>query len=1328
MILQKKIRRIDERKRMCGVIAIRCTSSRFLRLVVLLCLLMSSCGSEVPFPRCISADNFNKNSTIAVSAYYGPGNVEAFRAENGEVGNGTLRGATKQVVRWKDTGLLTNGEHIVVKTQGAWVPWDKDGKKTSSQIAVNTGVTRPLDPADEFYDAVVDVDRVCGPYVEGSRQVNGCTVDTYSIPDKDDLESSTYGRPCWLDNGYGAYLLFKKPEDEDPNATLDIMEFPQSATAHLGHSGTGEGGRDKYSTEENKWGIYNSSCDRIDKPERGWKIYVKILDNYYYDNAGGYSLEFLSGVMSAENSDIFEYVRKLVRDELDKAGQTIFKGITGNNAFKSFVFALITLSIVLTSLVYILGMVRTPFTDLIAKLLKIVLVLLLISPNSWTFFYDHLLQLFLKGVDEIIALVNSHTIGGNFRADAPFGFMDIMIRDKIFSPIVWEAKARALITADWSSIFALFLIIISVLFYIGLCMYGFVMYLTAFVGITFLVSLMPIMFVGILFSRFKSLFDGWLTQCISFSMQAILMFTLIALFGELIMHYYYRIFGFTACYNEWIHLKIPLIVDKKYYEWTPGQKYDSIKIGWRGAEKRGYPEAGSVARYTFTGGGSIIAIPPDYKEMDFRYVDYPFLDPDIKSSTVPGGVDLNYEKEEAKKLQQIANLTNYFIATESPTAIGRLVSKIEKELDIMKTKGDTVVSYGEIANFKDLVKKQREKKTSDGKVQWTDSVFRDKVKKILIGKVLLNNTVKGTSVEELEKQYDYNIIKNIKQGWIVMWSEVFGLMLVTFLIWQMRAFVHSIAVVLSGGGMMSRTVASMYDEGFLKIFSGIPVIGRAFETVDRGIDGLRMVARAKLGDIASGVASVPEKALGRVPIVGGAMSSLIAGTRHVIGGLTATNTEEAIYTMKSISPKFDYARAWIGAHLGYSPLDALKYVGSYSLAKMTGSTSGGLMDNIRQDRAALLQNIRTLTIGVDKHKPSVYIPGKKDPSDGSNPFRRPDGTLTRQKRPDEDLFDNDGNLHIHKGNFWNAVDTMHAFNVMERQADDDVAKEKINGDVDRLKGEISQFIRNHPDEIPELNKFVSPSGEVDFAMLQARALERRGALEEGKTVEDLRREGVHSSIGDHASIVREASETSRVILDEQGAHESTARTADEEIRRSELDSGMALQGILGRKENDSADMQSEYLRAGEEESVARDEGVEQVSSGADDADVSNVVTRDVPEDIESFLDSTSGGKDSIEFDMASKKDEFHGLPGDGDVDAGVADAEVLQGEDEKKDLPHDEYSGLSQTAEKDQEGLGYAVREGEPFEDLLDARGDSDFSDTFTEMFDEEKAAARAAE
>ncbi|WP_042892661.1 type IV secretion system protein [Anaplasma marginale] len=1234
-LLQEKSKTRNRRSIGLGsmVTIARSAVNKFLRLLPL-CLLVASCGSDVPFPRCVSADNFNSNTTASVSAYYGPGNVEAFKADDGQTGNASTPGANKHMVRWKDTGFVTDGEEIVISIQGAWVPWAKHGEKHSSPLAVNTGISRPVDLNDEFYDSVVDVGRVCGPYEERKHSVSGCELNCKHIPATDDENTGRYGRPCWLEKGYGAYLLFKRPEDPDPNSTLDLIEYPVSPTTHLGHAAAGEGKEVSYSSGGK---IFGSDCKSID-PQRGWKIYVKILDNYYYDNAGGYSLEFKKGVINGKGVRIFEYVRKLVRDELDKAGKQIFGNIVENKGFRTFAFAVITLFLVISALVYLLGMVQAPLADTMVRILKIILVILLVSPGSWDFFHNHLLKLFTGGVDQIIALVNSHAAGQKFKSDAPFDFMDVMIVDKIFSTVVWEAKARALIMADFASIFALLIIIIAVICYVALCLYGFIIYLTAFVGITFLIALMPIMFIGILFSRFRSLFDGWLTQCISFSMQAILMFTLIAMFGSLIMHYYYRIFGFTACYNEVLHIKFYAlghrIIDQKYYEWTPGQKYDPILIGWSGSSRKGeQTDSGTSARYVFTGGGAIIKVPPDYKDRDFRYVDFPFLDPDAKSSAPPGGVS-PIKSQDGEKLESLTSLTNSLIASARGTSTARLVEKIKKELE-ERVKDKTVTSETKDEFIK--VIEEREKEDAQGKKdvkqKYTDLKFKEKLVTTLTTKLIGTSTVLNpTSAKDLEEQHDYNIIKDLKKGYIVMWPEVFGLILVAFLVWQMRAFVQHVAVVLAGGSILSRTVASMYSDGFVRIFSHIPVVGTLIDRVDRGIDGLRVLMRAKAGDLASTATRMPENLLKRVPIVGGVLGTAAHGVRSLSSALTASHTEEDLYSMRSISPRFDYARAWVGAHLGYSPLDAMKYLGGHALGRITGSETEGLMHNIVQDRAAFLSSLEALTIGVEKYKPSGYAPAQKD--DDANPFVRPDlkdGTQGADT-PSSRLFDSDGKLHVDRENFWDAVDTLHGLGALRARAEDPEVRDRIDEDMNKLRSEITTVAQERPGEVPELAEFVAPSGDVDFARLMEHSLARHDAT---------RADGTHPAEPGHE----------RGAGGEQGADDEAARAGVSEMVDDVLQAPDTVDSESGDSmEERSRDTESSALRDAVDEQREVEAGdVDEVQAPPEEEGTSRTPT-------DRFEDVLSGSEGAATEDLAG------GVVPEGEVGTRTTAPSDVQGE------------------------------------------------------------------
>ncbi|AHX09090.1 type IV secretion system protein [Ehrlichia chaffeensis] len=959
----------------------------FIKLLLL--LVITACESnQHPVPRCVPADVFTETRTASVSAYF-DSRSEDFIADNKSLGNIVKN---DQVVRWKYTGYVTDGRPIVLKAEGMWTAWVND---VSAEKSVSFG-----DEDSEHYNQILSVERICGPYnkIEKTFVPDGhseCKVSCELITGvKDDLERGAYGPPCWFKNGYGAYLLFKRPDDPEPNETLDHMRYPVSPVMHIGYKPLELAGSDVFSTKNKP--IMNSLCQKV-QLEPGWKIYVKILDKYYYDNVGGYAITFLEGVKTEKQFSVFEWVRKQVRGELDKAGEQVFRHLVGNPIFKNFIFSVLTLFLVFGALAYIFGMVQSPFGDIIIRILKISLVILLISPSSWEFFYNHLLALFIHGIDQIIALINSHT--GSYNPKEPFSFLDDMIVNKIFSPVIWKIKIRALIIADFSSIFAVCVIIIAVFIYIALCMYGCVIYLTAFVGITFLIGLFPLFLLGILFSQFKSLFDGWLTQCVSFAMQAILMFTLISLFGALIMNYYYRIFGFTTCYNEWLKVKICVlgkigcIVDQSIFGWTPGQTYDPKVIGLTTDFNLNDRKSSGSARYKFTGGGAYIDVPPDRKHKDFRYVDYPFLDPDAKTDGNPFGVTVSQDSP----FRQLSYYINALLSSNKKYVAARLVKDIEDELDVLEKNG--TISLNSKNKVLQIIQQRRTKDNSEKKSElekYKDEDFKSQIIDSIIADVIGSAAQERTPQEELNKQYDYWLILRVRAGYLIFWTEVGSLLLAALLIWQMRAFVQSVAVSLAGGNMMSQTIASMYEGGFMKIFSGIPVVGVVFQKIDQGIDGLKFA----VGNYITAVARMPLNALKSIPYLGAAVKF----TAGVTGALTSSYNEYD----RSFSNNFkrlNYARAFIGAHLGFSPLDALKYLGGHVAGKMLGNRDGGLIHNAIEDRKAALDSLKAHILGPEKHRPSPYIPNKKketEDDDARNPFSKETvGNKSGTVSPDE---------------------------------------------------------------------------------------------------------------------------------------------------------------------------------------------------------------------------------------------------------------------------------------------------------------------------------------
>ncbi len=968
----------------CTVKFMNNSHSFFLLRVLLILVLLLEVGCEPisPFPRCISADNFGLEAVTA-SAYY-PKGSKAFEAKDG--GN-TAEFSPNQVVRWIDTGLITNGEPIKVRTNGMWTSWAKSNKKHSPVegiefLGIEHGKIEYVKNEDEekkhevtqINQSIIPLDRICGPYSIKDSIIPGCPGNKCQYIDeglKDDVKKGAYGVPCWFRNGYGAYLLLKRDDDPGPNKDVDTMRFPKSPVVHLGYKSADEGGSGAFSSIEHP--IKDASCQEV-KLEPGWKVYIKILDRYYWDNAGGYAFEFISGVRQERGLMIFETIRKKVKEILiTQGGEAIFKRIVENDSYKGLVHSLLVLFLMISALLYILGMIQQSMPDFLTRTLKISLILMLISPNSWQFFYDNLLSLFINGTDAIIGMINGHSGMRNYNQDAPFAFLDYMIRDKIFSPIVWNIKMRALIVSEFLGIFGVLFIIVIVLIYVFLCIYAFAIYLAGLIGISLLIALMPIFFVGILFSKLKPLFDGWLTQCISFSLQSIMIFTLLSLFGSLIMNTYYRLLGFTVCYNKWMEVKlIPRILEKSFYDWTPGQKYVPKIINvfkeWNAHDSLNKSDYGEdrISRFTFTGGGSVILVPPEYTEKDFRYIDYPYFDPDTTGNKNPDGISV----KENSRFTELVNLLNSLMAlpTVSGDAIARLVEDIKNEIKRL--------GLGNSLQFSQIEDSQNNN-IPDNYGQLQNDVKNALI--LLIG----SDKTDPTPKEELEKQYDYSIIKKIRKGYLIIWEELLILLLLAFLIYLMRSFVTNVGSSLGGGSPMSTMLSRVWDGffGFLRPDGS----GSTIDEIKKFIYGVRYGISDAIGSGLDRASDAVANTVKRTPILGTAVKF----TSEVTDAITMPNSAEFKFQRKFDKQlkKLTYYRAVVGSHLSYSGFEALKHLGKYAVDRISGEKETELWKDVKLQHNHFMKKLHEEILGPEKDKLSPYLP-PKDPKDEESPFPR----------------------------------------------------------------------------------------------------------------------------------------------------------------------------------------------------------------------------------------------------------------------------------------------------------------------------------------------------
>ncbi|WCR57951.1 TrbL/VirB6 family protein [Wolbachia endosymbiont of Ctenocephalides felis wCfeJ] len=1010
-------------------------------------VLITGCDkNDMPFPRCISADYFGPEP-VAVSAHF-PDNHDAFIPEDGEIidpetGEFNNGFHSNQVVKWKDTGLETNGDDLKVRVNGAWTSWSSNNRR-GSKSSYSLQDLEQLKYAIKFEgkqgdNSLPDFHLVCNDYKSSIQKLSSnfstsCTVSCEYV-DEDSGESAvSRGTPCWFTNGHGAYFLFKRPGDNNPNESLKSMRNPQSPTIHLGYDSIAEDGSGLFTLEKNNNKLKDRNCKTV-KLDKGWKIYVKILDRYYLDNAGGYSFEFLGGVQEPGRLEIFNYIYHYLKcvllinenckehfDSNDPAAaQAMFQNIAEKStSFHNFVLSLLVLFMMISSLLYLFGMVRETKHDMLIRMMKITLVIMLISPGSFRFFYDHFLVLFVKGLEQLINIITNFapnmntgsTVQGDEARVKLFSFIGDMF-NKFFAYSVWKKFAAFLHYQMWASLLMIPAIFIGIVLYFLLCLYAYIIFLSGFVGIAFLIAIMPLFLISILFSPLKSLFDGWIKFCISFCLQSIMIFALLSLLAAMIMNTFYRQLGFTVCYNKWLEIRLCApewmfggfcIVDHPYFGWTPGQIFVPYTIGKasplnidkdiEGIEKLSR-EGGTIK---FTGGAGYIPLPPDYNEKGFRYIDYPFFNPMPGTKDNPADhyiaeSDIVVSSGCSKSEKDLVRLANSLLHASEKADILVLINSIEKKIGgdsiskIVKKRCqdiDRCNSYREVINdIKSLVKTVVEQQNCE--VRKLHNLYRDPNSGYC-------QTCKGKDCEDCknyQENSDYQRVQDIQRGYLINAGEIFVLFLLSFLMFSLREFVQRMGPNIVGKGYSVYSISSMYAASPLAGIVG-ELKHKLQDNFGGKLDAIGNFATGLPNRLAGGTANL----LSKIPRVGGVLKHAIDVPRKLVGAtIEATKfatspendvdkLEEKIYkafgvdkediTHRRIGRYLDYYKGYVGSHLGYTIEDAMKFTWEHGVDSIgKHSYNHNLLYRAKSHRREFLEKLHDHTIGR-KRKPERY--------------------------------------------------------------------------------------------------------------------------------------------------------------------------------------------------------------------------------------------------------------------------------------------------------------------------------------------------------------------
>ncbi|AIF81926.1 putative type IV secretion system protein [endosymbiont of Acanthamoeba sp. UWC8] len=254
------------------------------------------------------------------------------------------------------------------------------------------------------------------------------------------------------------------------------------------------------------------------------------------------------------------------------AAQSIFSSITRDAQYIGLVRALLVFYVAFFGVGFLIGTIKLNQQEAVIRMVKVGVIITLISPNSWDFFGTYLLNMFIEGGIELIAII----VSGSFSSEvvnvtrdpfAVFSLFDGPI-SQIFSSAVWK-KIYALICTGLLGLIVALVVMYCAIIYVLSLLKATLVYIYSLVGIALLITTAPIFICCLLFEITKSLFDSWWKYLISYTLQPVMVFAAIAIFNLVIMVLLYTCLNFTAC--EFCILGIDL--GSLYNEcWIPGYR------------------------------------------------------------------------------------------------------------------------------------------------------------------------------------------------------------------------------------------------------------------------------------------------------------------------------------------------------------------------------------------------------------------------------------------------------------------------------------------------------------------------------------------------------------------------------------------------------------------------------------------------------------------------------------------------------------------------------------------------------------------------------------
>ncbi len=371
------------------------------------------------------------------------------------------------------------------------------------------------------------------------------------------------GQPCsTTDPIYGQYCISTTKECGGNDLNPAHCFLPGATASRIGeackvddNSNVTEYGNYCYSTPTDRCVIYKPQ-DQID-----------VYDDTFGDTCKPGSGDNCVQNCSTLDTNTYKNYCKFVSDGKGFV-QKFYEAVINDSAYQIILRLCFTLMIMFYGLYYLLGMAELTHGELIRRVIKISFIYLMVGTDGWYYYNMFFVKFFKGGVDYLVFAVAGAFDDSSSLAAA---FVENNFYDKsvLFSGV---DKNLALMFSDqvtfkiWGLMFVsffgwlyVFLIYSSIIAYIMAVANALLLYLTAQFFISMLLAFGPIFFVLLVFEKTKEMFNKWINNLVSFSLEQIFLLTCLSLFNMLVYNIIKFVLSYRVCWRPVWVLNIPLL-------------------------------------------------------------------------------------------------------------------------------------------------------------------------------------------------------------------------------------------------------------------------------------------------------------------------------------------------------------------------------------------------------------------------------------------------------------------------------------------------------------------------------------------------------------------------------------------------------------------------------------------------------------------------------------------------------------------------------------------------------------------------------------------------